>query len=138
MKEFLHIILLILGFAAVLFAAYLVTRLLGNKMSYPNAARHIKIIDRVLLGNDKSICMIRVGNRFFVVGITNHHIDPICELSETDLMPLSVDESSSFNSLFDMYINKFRHSNKGNVQDVDRIQQIKDGLDKHRRKMGKM
>lgn len=137
MREVLHIILLILGFVAILFATYFVTRLLGSRMSYSNGARYLKIVDRVFVGNDKSICIIQVGKRSFVVGITNHHIEPISELTEADLIPLSVDRENSFNNLFDIYMSKFR-DNKGNGQSVDRIQQIKDSLEKQKRKMRDM
>lgn len=137
MKEFLQIILLILGFTAVLFVAYFMTRFIGAKMSYSNATSHIKIMDRVFLSNDKSICIIQVGKRFFVVGVTNHHIDPICELKESDLLPIATEENNSFNNLVESYISKFRHRSKGNDQHVDRIQQIKDSLDSRKGHMKK-
>lgn len=123
MKELLHIIFIILGFVIVLFLAKFTTKFLGKKMSYSKTTKHIRVVDRMFIGNDKSICIIQIGNRFFAVGITNQHVDLICELSEADLMPLSVEEESPFNSLFDMYTSKFRHNRKKNDDDrnVDRI-----------------
>ena len=122
MREVFYITLLILGFGAVLFAAYWLTRFIGSKMSYSNTARHIKVLDRVFLGNEKSICIIEVGKRFFIVGVTKHHIEPIGELDESDLVPILNDKDGSFNNLFEMYLGKLGYKNKGNGQDVNKIQ----------------
>lgn len=129
MKEAIHIILLILGFAAVLVAAYYATRVMGSKMSMSKGSGYIKIVDRVYLGNDKSICIIQVGSRFFVVGVTNHHIGGISEIAEGDLIPLSPDKDNSFNNMFEMYMNKFRNNKKDHVEDSDGIRDTGDSLE---------
>ncbi len=138
MDEFLHAFLLIIGFVAVLLAAYLVTKLLGSKLSYSSTARHIKIMDRVFISSDKSICIVQIGKRYFVLGVTNHHIDAISELEESDLLPISMEENVPFQNLFEQYINRFRKNSRVMDQGVDRIQQIKESLEKHKRTMGKM
>lgn len=135
MDNLLQVIPLLLGFFAVLFIAYLATKFLGPKMSHMGASKHIRIIDRVFLGNDKSICIIQVGKRFFLIGVTNHHIGDISEIAEADLVPLTVQRDNTFNSLFESYIKKFRQSHEDNWDDRDRIQQIKEGLEKQKRRM---
>ncbi|MFY9425317.1 MAG: flagellar biosynthetic protein FliO [Caldicoprobacterales bacterium] len=117
MKEALNIFLLIVGFAAILFAAYYFTKFIGSKMSYSNTTRLIKVLDRVFLGNDKSICIIQVGKRFFVIGITNHHVELISELDEVELAPTSTpisnSKESSFNNIFDTYLNRLKNKDRG-------------------------
>ncbi len=121
MKEFLHISLLFIGFIVVLFAAYYFTKFIGSKMSYSNTARHIKVLDRVFLGNDKSICIIQAGKRFFVIGITNHHIELISELNEAELVSISDDSSGSFSNIFEAYINRLGNKKKDKGQGMNRI-----------------
>ncbi|NLJ67194.1 MAG: flagellar biosynthetic protein FliO [Clostridiales bacterium] len=99
------------------------------------ASKHIRIIDRVFLGNDKSVCIIQVGERFFLIGVTNHHIGDISEIQEADLVPLTVQKNNAFNSLFEVYIRKFRQNPEDSLDERDRIQQIKESLENQRRKM---
>ncbi|NLI60961.1 MAG: flagellar biosynthetic protein FliO [Clostridiales bacterium] len=133
LKEILHILLLLAGFAAVLLAAYLATRFMGSKMSYSNNNNYIKVVERIFLANDKSICIIQVGEGIYLLGVTNHHIELISELKLSDLVPVQDDKGSSFNNLFDGYLKKFRNNSKEDDQDGDRLRQIKEGLEKHKK-----
>ena len=135
MDNLLQVIPLLLGFFAVLFIAYLATKFLGPKMSHMGASKHIRIIDSVFLGNDKSVCIIQVGERFFLIGVTNHHIGDISEIQEAELVPLTVQKNNAFNSLFEVYIRKFRQNPEDSLDERDRIQQIKESLENQRRKM---
>lgn len=126
MKEILNISLLVMGFTVVLIAAYFFSKFIGFKMSHSNANKHIKVLDRVFLGNDKFICIIQIGIRFFVIGITNHHIELISELNEAELVPISDDKNASFGSIFEMYIKKLGNRDKDRGQGTDKIQQPMD------------
>lgn len=126
MKEILNISLLVMGFTVVLIAAYFFSKFIGFKMSHSNANKHIKVLDRVFLGNDKFICIIQIGIRFFVIGITNHHIALISELNEAELVPISDDKNASFGSIFEMYIKKLGNRDKDRGQGMDKIQQPMD------------
>lgn len=126
MKEILNISLLVMGFTVILIAAYFFSKFIGFKMSHSNANKHIKVLDRVFLGNDKFICIIQIGIRFFVIGITNHHIALISELNEAELVPISDDKNASFGSIFEMYIKKLGNRDKDRGQGMDKIQQPMD------------
>lgn len=126
MKEILNISLLVMGFTVVLIAAYFFSKFIGFKMSHSNANKHIKVLDRVFLGNDKFICIIQIGIRFFVIGITNHHIELISELNEAELVPILDDKNAYFGSIFEMYIKKLGNRDKDKGQGMDKIQQPMD------------
>ena len=107
MKRISPYILMFIGIYSSAFCSlYYFTKFIGSKMSYSNTNKHIKVLDRVFLGNDKSICIIQIGNRFFVIGITNHHIELISELNEAEVVPISDDNSGSFSNIFEAYMNK--------------------------------
>lgn len=132
-KEILHTILLLGGFIAILILAYFATRLYGAKMTHTQTAKYIKIIDKIIIGNDKSICLIHVGARYFLVGVTGHHIEPIGEIEETDLIPLSIDKEPSFNNLLAKYMGKKKEA----TPDTDQIQQMMEGLDRQKKLINK-
>jgi len=112
MDDILHIILLIVGFISVLVAAYFVTRFLGFKTIQAGSSKYMKIVDRVFIGNDKSICLVQVSSHFYLVGITNHHIECIAELAEKDLVPFQ-QKQVTFAGLLNKYMKNHENANKG-------------------------
>ena len=130
MEDFLKILPLILGFLAILFLAYLVTRYMGSKVYNLGTTKYMRVLEKVFLGNDKSLCIIQIGQRIFVVGVTNHQISIISEINETDLVSLTDHKESSFNSLLERYIKKPQQKNKDPWQGADKVQQIKNDLKK--------
>ena len=51
-------------------------------MGQGTGSKYLKVIDRIMIGNDKSICLVQVGNHFYMVGITNHHIECLAKLDD--------------------------------------------------------
>lgn len=118
MESILHIILLVVGFIAVIVAAYLVTRFLGYRTVQATSSRYMKVVDRIFIGSDKSICLVQVGNQFYLVGITNHHIGCIAELEEKDLIPLQ-QKQVTFGGLLNRYIKIHENSDKEQESPID-------------------
>lgn len=112
MEDILHIILLLVAFIAILVAAYFVTRFLGFKTLQAGTSKYMKIVDRIFIGNDKSICLVQVGNHFYLIGITNHHIECIAELDKKDLVPFQ-QKQVTFSGLLNKYMKNHGDVNKG-------------------------
>lgn len=126
---------MLIGFFAILFAAYQMTKFLGSKMTHLDASKYIKVIDRVPLGGDKSICIVQVGKHFYILGVTNHHVGNINEIAEADLVPLATQKKKVFNSLIDVYTSKNRQVSDKHRDDGDKLQWIKDDLERRKREM---
>lgn len=64
------------GIIAIIFAAYYVTLYVGKKASGQSIGKlrnkNINMIDRFALSRDKSFCLVEIGGKVYVVGITNH------------------------------------------------------------------
>ena len=69
-STFFYIVVMI----AVIAAAYFATKYLSGK-GRRLKSRHIRIIDRMILGRDKHIMLIEVGDKNLLIGITNQTIN---------------------------------------------------------------
>ena len=73
-------------FCGILYLAYLSTRYIGKKYSLGGkSVGNLKILDSVSLGKDSRICIVCVGGRYFLIGITSHNISLLSELDEAEL-----------------------------------------------------
>ena len=81
---------------AILFLTYIVTKYIGNRMGagrYAGGVSHyLGIVDRMFLGQEISVALIRVSERIFLVGITNDNINLLTEIKEEELTELSLPE----------------------------------------------
>jgi flagellar biosynthetic protein FliO len=55
---------------AVIVAAYLVTKYISKRGGHAKS-RHMRILDRMMLGKDKHIVLIEIGDRNLLIGVTN-------------------------------------------------------------------
>lgn len=70
---------------AVIFGAYFTTRFISGKSSKLLKSRHIHLLDRMPLGKDKNIVLIKVGDQNILVGVTNQSINNLGEISGESL-----------------------------------------------------
>ena len=72
----------ILLFALVLFLAWFCTRWIGKRFGLRTVAggSKIRILDRMVLGTDRSLVVVRLEDRVWLLGVTAHHISKIEEL----------------------------------------------------------
>jgi len=70
-----QVIVFFVGLIAIIFAAYYVTYYIGLKASGQSRGRlrnkNINIVDRFSISKDKSFCLVEIGGKVYVIGITN-------------------------------------------------------------------
>ena len=69
----------------ILYGSYLASRFIASGSRRMSQSKGMKIVDRILVGKDSSIAVIKVGGRLFLVGISPSSISFITELSEEDI-----------------------------------------------------
>lgn len=80
------IIFVILIFAA----AYYVTKLVGKGyMGMGAAAKEMRVIDKLSLGHDRFLLIVRIGEKNLLLGVTPQHIETLTELDGQELPDLS-------------------------------------------------
>ncbi len=59
-----------------------------NKGMIASGGKRLKVLDRAMLGNDKSVVVVSVAGKCMVLGVTAGRIDKICDLevSEEDYL----------------------------------------------------
>ena len=87
----------------ILFLTYICTKYIGNRMSLGGYggqnARYISIVDRVLVGQESSVALVKVSGRMFLLGITGENVNMLTELTEDELTEIpSVPESTNYAS----------------------------------------
>ena len=76
----------IVGFAIILYLAYISTKLLGKRYrAKGRCGDNLKLLESLPLGQDKYLMLARAGEKIFLLGVTQQRIDLISELDEQSL-----------------------------------------------------
>lgn len=79
--------ILIVG--VILYITYLFTRVVGRGIAGKSHSTYMKLIDQMMIAQNCSIAVVKIGNRFFLIGIASSEITLLTELKEEDLEDLA-------------------------------------------------
>ncbi len=79
MGEFGTTFFYIVVMVAIIVAAYLATKYLTRK-SGAAKSRQMRILDRMMLGKDKHIVLLEVGDKNLLIGVTNQQINVLGDI----------------------------------------------------------
>ena len=101
----------LLFFLFIIVVTYITTKLIAKKsITYTNS-RNIKLVDRIALGMDKSICVINIGNNYYIIAIGKQNIELIDKINKDEINITSNDSAlnsySYLHKKFDAYLNKY-------------------------------
>jgi flagellar biosynthetic protein FliO len=91
-KEFFSLLGALIMIVLVLFATYYFTKAISKKMTASSSSRHLKIIDRVVLSQNKFLIIVEVDKKFLLVGVSDNNISV---LKEFDSLSMELDEENS-------------------------------------------
>ncbi len=91
--QFLTVILV---FVLVLALTYFTTRFVGNYQKARSVNRNFEVIETYRVTNGKYLQIVKIGEKYVVIGIGKDNITSICELSADDIKP--VPESPGVNA----------------------------------------
>ena len=102
---------------AVLLAAWFILKWMGKRMPGQTSSRHIKILDRVVLGQDKCLLLVRVAGKAMLIGMTSGAATKLCDVDEDGLEPdAPLPSAQSFSSVFQSFLAKNKTSAPGEKQ----------------------
>ena len=84
-ENFLQFLATLFIFVLVLLVAYFVTRWIGTVGQGQLGNKNIRVIEGYKIGPNKSIQIVKVGNKLFVLGIGKDEISCLGEVEEEDL-----------------------------------------------------
>lgn len=70
--------------AFVLIAAWFLLRWVGRRVPGQTGSRHIKVIDRVMVGQDKCLLLVRVAEKTMLIGMSSGTVTRLCDLEDPD------------------------------------------------------
>lgn len=76
---------LILIFSLVIFLAYFVTKFVSLKAINYSKSNNLEIIDRIAIGRDKYLYIIKAGNKYILIGTSGNYISRLKDLKEEEL-----------------------------------------------------
>lgn len=79
-----YILSLIITFAIVIGLAYFASRFVGQKMSSKLASDNHKIMAILPLGNSRSVYIVEIAGKFLVLGVTDHMINVLQEITDIE------------------------------------------------------
>lgn len=77
----------LLALAAVLALAYITLKWMGSKMpgtTGGGGGRMIRVLDRVMVGQNKCLLVVRVGKQTILIGMAEDTVQKLCDLPELD------------------------------------------------------
>ena len=102
-ESFTQFLTVILVFVFVLGLTYLTTRFVGSYQKTKSAGRNFEVIETYKITNGKYLQIVRVGEKYVVIGIGKDSITSICELSAEDIKEAAEPKVAdfSFGSILD-------------------------------------
>ena len=116
-EGFTQFLTVILVFLLVLALTYLTTRFVGTYQKARTAAGNIEVIETYKITNGKYLQIVRVGEKYVLIGIGKDDITSICELSADDIKPVTESPSQSietFKNILDKARQRIGKGGNGN------------------------
>ena len=118
LKSIGEIVVMLLIFAVILFLAYLASKLASRMQVKASSQGNLKLMETIRIQNNKYIQIVRVGEKYLVIGIGKDEITFLTELSKDALSyeDSEMKKGSSFvgTKAFDEILSKF--STRSSVQ----------------------
>ena len=109
LEGIIQLIVVFLMFLFVLALAYITARLAGRFQSNIQSQSNIRVLESVRVANNKYIQLIKIGERYFAIGLGKDTITCLAEFQEDDLnhvKDLNNPERGSFKDILSKLQNK--------------------------------
>ena len=116
MEGLLPVILVLAAMVAVLYLSYLFSRYLAVGASKINKSKYIKVIDRVVLGQDRMILIATIGEKYYLIGSTAQSIQILAELDDKDITE-APQEKFAANAAFKNTLMGLLSKNRGDINE---------------------
>ena len=116
-ESFTQFLTVILVFLLVLALTYFTTRFVGNYQKARSVNRNFEVIETFRITNGKYLQIVKIGEKYMVIGIGKDNITSICELSADDIKPVTESPSQSietFKNILDKARQRIGKGGNGN------------------------
>lgn len=106
-------ILALLAVAAVIYLSYVFSKFMALGGSRISGAKYMRIVDRMMLGQDKMLAIVQIGDTYYLAGVTSQNVQILKEIEGEDLIEMeptvqmaSFQGGASFKNMLDKHVNK--------------------------------
>lgn len=93
--------------AVILYMSYVCSKKLGGgTLAKTGAAKNIRVIDKAFLGRDKSVVIIRIGKKDYLLGVAPEGVRLLKELEEGQVVMEENEEQKKLPSFSDIFRNR--------------------------------
>lgn len=92
MKELITLVFALILTIIVIYLAYISSKALARRMGGSGKSRYLKEIDRIGLGPEQFVSIVRSGDSYYMVGVTKQQITLLSEVDESQLIPIDPDD----------------------------------------------
>lgn len=108
------LLLALLAVVAVIYLSYALSKYLAVGASKISGARYMRIVDRMLLGQDKMMAIVQIGTTYYLAGVTSQNVQIIKELEGDELIEMNpanegfmgISQIKSFKNALNKQLNK--------------------------------
>lgn len=94
MEALIPMLLALIAVFAVIYLSYVFSRYLAVNAGKMSGAQYMRIIDRLMLGQDKMVVIVQIGTTYYIAGVTPQSIQILKELEGEDLIEMSNKEGN--------------------------------------------
>ncbi len=113
-ESFTQFLTVILVFILVLGLTYLTTRFVGSYQKAASINRNFEVIETLKITNGKYLQIVKIGEKYVVIGIGKDTVTKICDLDPSDIKPLPEGSTPQGVEAFKAIFDKAKERIKGN------------------------
>lgn len=88
-----RLILAIIAVVVIIYLSYVVSKYLAVGTERIHAAKYMKVVDRIPVGQDRSILILEIGGKHYLIGNTPQSIEILKELEDGQLVEIPAEKS---------------------------------------------
>lgn len=82
MGDIFSLVLMLVVMVLILYGSYFFTKYLGIKTVGKSMGNNLKIVDSLMISQEKTIIIVEAVGKFYMLGVSNNNINLIKELEE--------------------------------------------------------
>lgn len=92
---------MLIVFGAILFLAFMTTKLLGKRLSGASKSKTMKVIETLPIGLDRCLYLIRVGSKHYLFAASRKNMEMVSEIELDESVVEGLDTGNTQTNFFD-------------------------------------
>ena len=116
--SFLYFFGILILFCAILFLAWLTTRLVGRRMTGERRSKLMRIVETLPLGMDRNLVLVRVGDKHYLLATSRNRTDFMGEVQPGEIPESPAETAGDFRSILERYAGMGRQGDREPERDA--------------------